>query len=950
MHPFLPVLADASATIHYKLARLQAFAQGQWWHWLALAAIVIGVTTFAVWMYRKDSVELPRGLAVLLCLLRLFALAGILFYFFGLEKRAERKLVKNSRAILLIDTSQSMGLRDPADSGGTATTSRVEQIASELASGDFVERLREKHDVVAYRFDQAQNPVEIASFPRKPTAEEIAQSQVSEEDRLKQLVAESRWLLYVAAGLFVASLLAGVIYLATGGRSQSTSRTLARSASEGRGGGEPQSWALLVTMTASIAALVLVAVACLRASEAGPLAVLGLRAVHADQSTEPSATMNSESAPPKVDWATELSPRGAETRIGDNLRFLIDKERGGPIAAILLFTDAGNNAGSDPKVAAVAAGDALIPLYPVGLGSDKRPPNLRVVDLEAPERVYPGDKFSVTGYVQAQNYSGAGLSVELLSSSADGSGETKEDEQTLDVGRSGQVVPIKFELKPEEQGIRQYKLRVRPFEGEIDRRDNEKTAKVEIIDRRTKVLLVAGGPMRDFIFLRNQLFRDKEVISDVWLQSGKPGISQEAHEILYKFPETADELFEYDAIVAFDPDWDQLDELQVKLLERWVAEKAGGLIIVTGPVFTPQWSSRPRRGDPRIDTLKALYPVVFYYQGSATLNLGRFGSEKAWPLDFTPDGKQAEFLWLDDSADASERAWNQFGGVSGYYAVKDFKPGARVYARFGDPDTAIDNVQPIYMAGQYYGSGRVFFMASGEMWRLRAVDDAYFEQFYTKLIRWVSEGRLLRDSSRGVLLVDKDRAALGDQIAVRAILQDAQHRPLTADHVQASIVQPDATRLPLALKKVKDEGREGIYVEQFTALQEGDYRVELQHPAAAEQLLTREVRVKIPAKEMEFPERNDALLKDLADKSGGEYFVGMPAATSAPTRSVSEGRLVSQSEQGGLAARIKPQDQVTTMPGTPDRQFERQLMGWLLGFICGALCLEWLLRRLSKLA
>ena len=47
---------------------------------------------------------------------------------------------------------------------------------------------------------------------------------------------------------------------------------------------------------------------------------------------------------------------------------------------------------------------------------------------------------------------------------------------------------------------------------------------------------------------------------------------------------------------------------------------------------------------------------------------------------------------------------------------------------------------------------------------------------------------------------------------------------------------------------------------------------------------------------------------------------------------------------------IKPQDQVTVLPGTPDRGFERQLMGWLLGLIAGALCLEWLLRRLSRLA
>ena len=932
-----PVLAEASATIHYKLARLQTFAQGDWWHWLALLVAALAVAAFVVWMYRKDSIELPPGLAIVLCLLRLAAFAGILFYFFGLEKRAERKLIKNSRAILLIDTSQSMGLRDSDASAasGPAAISRVEQVAAELASGKLVDGLREQHDVIAYRFDQGDNPIEIASFPRKPTPEELAEMQVSEEDRLRQLVGESRWLVYIAAAVLGFSIVSGVTYLII--RPSRIERTSSRHPGslppEGR-----QSWALLICVVTLIAGVIVLATACLRASEAGVLAVLGIREPHSVEATSGPESAKDQAAVPEVDWPTQLSPRGVESRIGDNLKYIVDKERGGPIAAVVLFSDGGQNAGSDYKVAANAAADSLIPVYAVGLGSDKRPPNLRVVDLEAPERVYPGDKFTLTGYVQAQNYKNGGVTVELLSAAADGSGETKEDEQTLDAGRTGQIIPIKFELKPEEQGIKQYKLRVRTFEGEAERRDNEKTAKVEIIDRRTKVLLIAGGPMRDFIFLRNQLFRDKEVVNDVWLQSGKPGISQEAHEILQKFPESEDELFEYDAIVAFDPDWEQLDELQVKLLERWVAEKAGGLIIVTGPVFTPQWSSR-RRGDPRIDTLKALYPVAFYYQGSATLSLGRFGSEKAWPLQFTRDGQEAEFLWLDDDATASDRVWGQFEGICGYYAVKDFKSGARVYARFGDPDTAIDNVQPIYMAGQFYGSGRVFFMASGEMWRLRAVDDVYFEQFYTKLIRWAAEGRLLRDSSRGVLLVDKDRAALGDQIAVRAILQDAQHRPLSIDRVQALLVQPDSTRVPLTLKEVKDEGRRGIFVEQFTALQEGDYRIELQHPAAVEQILTREVRVKIPAKETEFPERNDALLRDIADKTSADYFVGMSSAVGS-----------NGSGRAGLAALIKKQDQVTILPGTPDRSFERQLMGWLLGVICGALCLEWLLRRLSKLA
>ena len=348
----------------------------------------------------------------------------------------------------------------------------------------------------------------------------------------------------------------------------------------------------------------------------------------------------------------------------------------------------------------------LIPVYPVGLGSDKRPANLRVVDLEAPERVYPGDKFTLTGYVQAQNYSRAQRHGRAaLRRQPTARTKTKEDEQTLDVGqvRPGRAGQVRAEARgagrPAVQAARASRSKARSTAATTRRPPRSKSSTAA-----RRCCSSPAGRCATFIFLRNQLFRDKEVICDVWLQSGKPGISQEANELLYKFPETEDELFEYDAIVAFDPDWEQLDEQQVKLLERWVAEKAGGLIVVAGPVFTPQWSSR-RRGDPRIDTLKALYPVAFYYQGSATLSLGRFGSEKSWPLQFTRDGLEAEFLWLDEDAAASEQAWEQFEGVCGYYAVKDPKPGRRVYARFGDPDTAIDNVQPIYMAGQFYGSG-----------------------------------------------------------------------------------------------------------------------------------------------------------------------------------------------------------------------------------------------------
>jgi hypothetical protein len=73
------------------------------------------------------------------------------------------------------------------------------------------------------------------------------------------------------------------------------------------------------------------------------------------------------------------------------------------------------------------------------------------------------------------------------------------------------------------------------------------TANVEVVERKTRVLLVAGGPSREFRFLRNLLYRDRETI--VWTSGcspASPGMSQEADELLFDFPAIAEELFEYD--------------------------------------------------------------------------------------------------------------------------------------------------------------------------------------------------------------------------------------------------------------------------------------------------------------------------------------------------------------------------------------------------------------------
>ena len=925
---FANLLATGETSVYHQFSRLQSMTE--WWQWLVMLLVIAAVIAYIAVTYYFDSAELPKPLRWTLLALRVMAFAGILFYFLDLEKRAERQIVKNSRALVLIDTSLSMGIQD--GSGGTGPRRRrIDTVVDEMQRGDFIEGLRAANDVVVYRFDQGVAPTEVASLPKTGPSADISTTQDTTTTRDTDL----------RGARFTAT--AAIVVFAIGLLSFVTSMFFGVRRADGDG-----AWTVLIGMVAMIAGLIILAVANLRFPEVPLRAMLGLEAVKSATITaETPLSAESTTAtpePPAIEWPDALAPRGAETRLGDAVRYLTNRERGGPLAGIVIVSDGGNNAGSEADAAANLARDAGVPVFAVGIGGDERPANVRVVDLEAPPRVYPGDSFSMTGYVQAYGLIGRSIRVELVSlpeanANDETAQETFEEERRVTLGPDGEIVSLKFDVSPTQQGRRTYRLRIIPPAEDQDSRDNVRSATVQIVERKNRVLLFAGGPSREFRFLRNLLYRDRDTTVAVCLQTAQPGMAQEADEVIYEFPSLVNELFEYDCIVAFDPDWNELAEDQLQLLERWVAEKAGGLIVVAGPVHTPRWASRVQANS-KIEAIKGLYPVIFYSRGSATLSLGRFAAETPWPLQFTQDGRDAEFLWLEDDSLLSEQAWTSFEGVYGYYAVKDPKPGARVYARFSDPNTSMDGELPIYLAGHFYGAGRVLFQASGEMWRLRAIQDGYFEAYYTKLIRWASQGRLLRDSSRGVLLVDKDRCLLGDHISVQAILTDAQHEPLTAPQVTASLVAPDGRRSNLEMRKVEDAARAGMYSSQFTAVLEGLYRVELQPPhGAANELLSREVRSQIPALETERPQRNDALLKDLADKTGGAYYVGFDAALNR-----------GGAGRAPISSLLEPQDQVTYLSGTPDKQFERVLMTWLMGLICGVLCLEWLIRRLSKLA
>lgn len=914
----------------YQFSRLAEMPY--WSQWAILTAAVVGIVGFVWWWSRRDTHALPTLSRFVLFGLRVTAMLGLLFFFFNLEKKTQREVRENSRVAVMVDTSQSMGLSDEAPGPGSDPTSRADKAISLVSQSELLEELRKNHDVSVLTFDDSSPPQSVAFFPR--SAEAQVDTQKTQSATFDQQWAEMTWITWTGVGLVAFGL---VTLLAAGLWATSSAASTLN----------------LLSAVSLLAAVVLVGFGDLKNDEVRPWdIVLGQPGPKSAEEFPPSPAAEEEGHQLEiadVDWAKSLQPTGLETRIGDAIVQLVNKERGGPFAGILLVSDGANNEGTAPIDAARMAREIGARILTVGLGSDVQPESVRIVDLEAPAKAYPGDQFQIRGYLQGFGMPNKFVTLQIASGVMNEDGSFKEESidlasEPIRLGEDGEVIPVDFQITPDKVGTRAYQLRISSAsETDLDKSDNQKTVKVQIVHQRNRVLLLAGGPTREYRFLRNQLFRDKDVELHVLLQTGERGISQESDELLFDFPSDPAELFEgYDCIVAFDPDWSKLSRQQIELLERWVSEKAGGLIVIAGPIYyTQNWQSLGRENksfdSTAINIIKDLHPVTFFRINPNSES--KFGSKTPHKVILTPEGKKTEAIRLDSSADVSNRIWERFPGVYGYYTVKDAKPGAAVWAEVDGGATSLGGKSPIYMASQFYGAGRVVFLGSGEIWRLRSMGVGYFETFYTKLIRYASQGRLSRDSSRGLLLVSADRVSLGETVDVRAFLTDAQHNPLTEPQIDAIVVHPDGSQQSLMLRQLP-EFEEGQYVGQFTPLKDGQYRVEVMLPGGGDDsLLTREVRARIPDREIANPRRDDAVLTALSSETGGKSIVGI-------------NDLMKSDQLPALVGpdALPPRDMFTALPDLTDRTFQQMLRGWLMAFIVLALSVEWIQRRFAKLA
>jgi len=657
------------------------------------------------------------------------------------------------------------------------------------------------------------------------------------------------------------------------------------------------------------------------------------------QVANPGTPDSAEAPNQQLDWNEILRPRGVETRLGDSLRALIGKIRTRSLSGIVVMSDGASNAGFHPDTAHDVAQASGVRLISVGVGSTEKQVNLQLVNLQAPTDVHVGDAYDIKALVQGQGFSGRRAVVELLSrDEADADAEpTLLETKEATLLEDGVPVEVVFQQMPTVAGSLEFFVRARPVVQvkEWSEADNERRKAINLSDKKTRVLLMAGGPMRDYRFLRNMLYRHPGINVDVWLQTvdagSHLGVSQESDQLLVEFPPTPAEMSRYDVVVAFDPDWSAIPAERLPILIDWVEKHAGGIILVAGDVHTPALASDTGA----LKVIQELFPVFLNEFLLTSLDL-ESEARQPWPIQFTREGLDAGFLQLIDDPEASGNVWSEFEGFYRAYPTAGAKAGATVFAEFADPQAQTEDGQPILVASHFFGSGRALFLGSAEFWRLRSAGEEYYDRFWTKVIREVGQGRRQRGTDRGLMMLERKEFVLGQTVRIRARLFDQQLQELQLDSVAVRIVAPNGRELVPARTLTKDANRPGQYVGDFRASQLGTYRIDIPipddsgdvNPDNAATTLTEKIDVLLPNLEADHPEQNAKLLTNLVRDTGGRYLTLDVVEDKLPPLLINKGEEFVINEW-------------------PEILWDRN---WVLYLIVGLLSAEWLTRKLLKLA
>lgn len=598
-----------------------------------------------------------------------------------------------------------------------------------------------------------------------------------------------------------------------------------------------------------------------------------LRGYHFSNDAQP---LNADATKPnEVGQAVNaLQPAGAQTRVVNSLETVARELQGQRIAGIVLLSD-----GRETETAS-AEGDPLaalhelnVKVYPVPVGSDAGLRNVEVDSVAIQDAVFSGDIVNVKVGVRGVGVP-PGVPVKLTLRDAGGIAvldNGKPVETTVTFPADGGLVNTELQFVPSAVGTLDLSVEASRIEGEIDDKDNARLAQVAVLDARLRVLYVDGYPRWEYRYLTQELIRDPSIEVSCLLTSADATFAQEGDRPITRFPETIDELMEYDVVLFGDVDPRQFTDNQLQLVNEFVSRRGGGFGMTAGPRFAPSKYANT--------AIEPLLPVDIT-RVETTRDLAP-GSAEGFRLALTEEGKDNSiFRFFRDAQANTDFLTGKLQLLFWYQRGVTVKPGVgQVLANHPSETSPDGRPSPIVVAGRF-GTGRTLFSAIDDSWRWRYyTGEQIFNSYWVQTLRYLARGKKL-GQRKLTLAAERPVYQLGESVRASVRVLDPALLTQLGDELRVQVIDERGQAVrDLTLLRRSAQG--DAYTGGFTADRLGRFSIRMNAPAADMGDLTVPLEMAVPRLELNDPKVDRAALDRLAAATGGQV-VDLKDATNLP--------------------------------------------------------------------
>ena len=260
---------------------------------------------------------------------------------------------------------------------------------------------------------------------------------------------------------------------------------------------------------------------------------------------------------PALDLVRKIEPTGAQSRLGDGVRYVLTELRGAPPSAVVLLSDGQTTEGEPLSKASELAARKGVPLFAVGLGSAEPARDIELTELLVDDVVFVDDTVRFQAKLLARGFKGEKVVVRLKERDPTAPIPTRRDRSSPKKWKprpTASPAASSWCIIPRRAGERTFILEVEPRPRELQTDNNRIERQVNVRKEKLKVLLVDSDPRYEFRYLKNYLERDETIDLNVVLTSSDPAYSEEDRSALPTFPAAKEDLFAYDVVLFGDAD------------------------------------------------------------------------------------------------------------------------------------------------------------------------------------------------------------------------------------------------------------------------------------------------------------------------------------------------------------------------------------------------------------